>query len=161
MRCGSVEDLPQLSALGERMRLESAIWYPEIDQEHLRKCAEIVFNHPDKFCCFVAEEGSNIVGWLNGFVSGYVFSPMRIAAHDIFYIAPEARDYRTARALVLAFVGWAESLGLKRQLIRLDTGLKPDKVDLFYRRLGFQPIGGQYVRDGGNNLNHCWNNSGG
>jgi GNAT superfamily N-acetyltransferase len=135
------------------MRLESAIWYPEIDPDHLRQCAEIIFNHPDKFCCIVVEKGPNIVGWLNGLISGYVWSPVKVAAHDIFYIAPEARNYETARGLVLAFVEWAESLGVTRQLIRLDTALKPDKVDRFYRRLGFQPIGGQYVRDGYSNSN--------
>ena len=136
------------------MRLESAIWYPEIDKPFLEERAKIIFSHPEKFCCIVAENGCNIVGWLNGFVSGYIFSPVRIAAHDIFYIAPEARNYETARGLVLAFVEWAESLGVTRQLIRLDTALKPDKVDRFYRRLGFQPIGGQYVRDGGNHHDH-------
>ena len=148
VRCATVDDLPQALVLGERMRLESAVWYPEIDKEYFAGHYATILAHPDKFCCFVAQNGSNVVGWLNGFVSGYIFSPMQIAAHDVFYIAPEARSYRTARALVLAFVGWAEGLGLKRQVIRLDTGLKPDKVDLFYRRLGFQPIGGQYVRDG-------------
>lgn len=136
------------------MRLESLVWYPPIEEVHLREHAKVIFSHPEKFCCFVVEEGCTIVGWLNGFVSGYVFSPMRIAAHDIFYIAPEARSYENARGLVRAFVGWAESLGLKRQVIRLDTALKPEKVDRFYRRLGFQPIGGQYVRDGGNNEHH-------
>lgn len=143
------------------MRLESLVWYPPIDFTHLARSAEVLFANPDKFCCFVAENGSNLVGWLNGFESGYMFSPVRIAAHDIFYIAPEARNYATARNLVMAFVGWAEALGLKRQVIRLDTGLKPDKVDRFYRRMGFHPIGGQYVRDGGTHFDSGGNCGGG
>jgi GNAT superfamily N-acetyltransferase len=137
------------------MRLESRVWYPPIDGAVLRANAEAVFAHPDKFCCIVAENGSNIVGWLNGFVSGYIFTSMKIAAHDVFYIAPEYRSYQTARGLILAFVEWAESLGLKRQMIRLDTALRPEKVDRFYRRMGFHPIGGQYLRDGGD-IDNRW-----
>lgn len=141
------------------MRLESLVWYPPVDDSFFLENYQTLISSPDKFCCFVAENGSNIVGWLNGFVSGYIFSRVRIAAHDTFYIAPEGRSYRTARGLVLAFIGWAESLGIKRQVIRLDTGLRPEKVDRFYRRMGFHPIGGQYIRDGGG-LNHHSGNCG-
>lgn len=151
-RSARSNDLPRLIELGSRMRLESLIWYPPVDEAFLRKNAEVVFSNPNKFCCVVAENGSNIVGWLNGLVSGYVFSPMPVAVHDIFYIAPEHRSYQTARGLILAYIEWAESLGIKRQVIRLDTALRPEKVDRFYRRMGFHPIGGQYVRDG---YSHC------
>jgi GNAT superfamily N-acetyltransferase len=157
IRTGTLSDLPQLASLGERMRLESLIWYPPIDPQYLAGYAKIIFSRPDKFCCFVVEKGSNIVGWLNGFETGYIFSPVRIAAHDIFYIAPEHRRYEYAVGLIRAYIGWAESLGLKRQVLRLDTALRPEKVDRFYRRLGFQPIGGQYVRDNGGINNDCWN----
>lgn len=136
------------------MRLESLVWYPPIEEDYLRERMETVFSHPEKFCCFVVENGSNIGGFILGFETGYVFNPMRIAAHDIFYVAPEHRRFENAVGLVRAFIGWAESLGLKRQVIRLDTALRPEKVDRFYRRLGFQPIGGQYVRDGGTNIHH-------
>lgn len=147
IRNGTITDLPRLIELGERMRRESAVYYPPIDIPHLTERAEIVFSQPDKFCCFVAENGNNIVGWLNGFESGYIFNPIRVAAHDVFYIVPEARSYGTAMGLVRAFIEWAESLGIRRQMIRLDTGLRPEKVERFYLRLGFKPIGGQYLRD--------------
>lgn len=143
------------------MRLESLVYYPPIDRAHLEIGWETIFSYPEKFCCFVAEDGCNIVGWLNGFESGYLFNPMKIAAHDVFYIAPEHRSYRTARRLILAFVGWAESLGLKRQMIRLDTALRPEKVDRFYRRMGFHPIGGQYLRDACNIEHHSGDRGGG
>ena len=151
IRKATTSDLPSLITLGERMRLESLVWYPPIEEDYLREKMEVVFSHPDKFCCFVAQNGSNIVGWLNGLVSGYAFSPVPVAVHDVFYIAPEHRSYQTARGLVRAYVEWAESLGIKRQVIRLDTALRPEKVDRFYRRMGFHPIGGQYIRDGRSN----------
>jgi GNAT superfamily N-acetyltransferase len=154
LRDATTEDIPQIISLGERMRQESLVWYPPIEGDYLTENLRKLFNHPDKYCCIVATDGPNIVGWLSGFVSGYVFSPMQIAAHDVFYIAPEYRSFKTARGLVLAFVKWAEALGITRQMIRLDTALRPDRVDRFYRRLGFQPIGGQYLRDGGANFHH-------
>ena len=147
LRNARTDDLPEIINLGNRIRLESLVWYPPIEEDYLEENWKTLVSTPDKFCCIVAQNGSNIVGWLNGFVSGYIFSRMRLAAHDVFYIAPEHRSYQTARGLVLAYVGWAESLGIKRQVIRLDTALRPEKVDRFYRRMGFHPIGGQYVRD--------------
>lgn len=158
IRKATTSDLPSLITLGERMRLESLVWYPPIEEDYLREKMEVVFSHPDKFCCFVIEDRNSIGGFLLGFETGYIFSRMKIAAHDIFYIAPEYRRYEYANGLVKAYIGWAESLGLKRQVIRLDTALRPEKVDRFYRRLGFQPIGGQYVRDHGcnfDNRGHC------
>lgn len=149
-----MSDLPGLIQLGERMRLESLVWYPPIEEDYLRERMEVVFAHPEKFCCFVVENDLNLGGFILGFESGYIFSRMKTAAHDIFYLAPEHRRFANAVGLVKAFVGWAESLGIGRQMIRLDTALRPEKVDRFYRRLGFRPIGGQYVRDGWNNGDH-------
>lgn len=138
-------DLHQLMELGERMRLESLVYYPPIDPGWLREKLAVVFAHPELFCYFVADNGG-LEGFLLGYVAGYIFSPAKVAAHDIFYVAPEARRSVSALRLIRAFIHWAESLGIERQLIRLDTGLRPDKVDRLYRWFGFEPIGGQYLR---------------
>ena len=71
---------------------------------------------------------------------------MKVAVQRILYVAPEVRSL-AVRGLVRAFVSWAEALGVTRQLVGLGNGLNLEKVDRFYRRLGFEPIGGQYLRD--------------
>lgn len=144
IRPGTIEDLPQLILLGERLRLESGVWFPPVDEEYLR--SQPLFG-PER-CCFVGERGSNIVGWLNGLIAApYEWSPFRVAVQRVLYVAPEARGGFVARDLIRAFVGWAEAQGLTRQMIGLGNGLDPATVDHLYRGLGFRPVGGQYLRD--------------
>lgn len=147
LRNARIDDLPQIIFLGERLRRESKIWFPEIDTAYLTGVLENQFLRPDKFCCIVAENSSNIVGWLNGLTATYEWSPFRFAAQRVLYVVPEARGFVVARRLIRAFIAWAEANGARRQLLGLGNGIRPEKVDRFYRRLGFEPIGGQYLRD--------------
>jgi len=147
LRNARIEDIPAIRNLGERLRLESKVWFPESDLAYLTEVLSHQFSHPDIYCCIVAEIGPNIVGWLNGLITNYEWSPFKIAAQRVLYVVPEARGSVVARRLIRAFIKWAEDKGARRQLLGLGNGLSPDKVDRFYRRLGFEPIGGQYLRD--------------
>lgn len=147
LRSARSEDAADLAKLGESLRRESKIWFPEIDQNYLKETLKAQLSQPHNYCCIIAENSSNIVGWLNGLIATYEWSPLRFAAQRILYVAPDARGLLVARRLIRAFVTWAEENGARRQLLGLGNGLNPEKVDRFYRGLGFEPIGGQYLRD--------------
>ena len=147
VRCASVDDLPQIAVLGEALRRESAVWFPEIDLAYLTEMMRPQLDRPDRFYCAVAEKGGRLVGWLNGLLATYEWSPFIFAVQRILYVAPEARGGITAVRLLRDYIAWAEANGAKRQLAGMGNGLPPAKVDGLYRRLGFRPIGGQYLRD--------------
>lgn len=148
LRNATTDDIPRLIELGNRLRLEAAVWFPPCEPEYLTETLKRQFSSPENYCCIVAENGSNIVGWLNGLIATpYEWSPMRVAAQRILYVAPEARSLKVVRGLIRAYVSWAEARGVTRQLIGIGNGLNLEKVDRFYRRLGFELIGGQYLRD--------------
>lgn len=147
IRSGNSDDIPQIIELGKRLRLESLVWYPPPDEGFFRERMEIAFSQPENYCCFVAEDGCNIVGLLNGLIGTYEWSPFRFAAQRVLYVAPEARSLKVVRGLIRAYVSWAEALGVTRQLVGLGNGLNPEKVSRLYRLFGFEQIGGQYLRD--------------
>lgn len=146
VRCARPDDAPDLARLGEDLRRESAVWFPEIDPDYLSATLRAQLDRPDKYYCAVAEREGRLVGWLNGLIVTYEWSPFLFAAQRILYVAPEARGGMTAARLLRGYVAWAEANGAKRQLAGIGNGL-PLKVDDLYRRLGFRPIGGQYLRD--------------
>lgn len=147
IRQGTIDDLPQLIELGKQLRLESLVWFPEVDEAYLRQTAEVVFSDPSKYCCIVAENGSKIVGYLTGFIGTYEWSPFKFAAQRILYVEPRARSLGIVRGLIRAFERWAEESGAYRKLLGLGNGLNPATVDRLYRLLGYEHVGGQYLRD--------------
>lgn len=149
IRKATTSDLTSLIRLGERLRLESKVWFPPIDPEYFRAWAgKSLFSGDENYCCFVFEKGGNIVGWLNGAIAApYEFNPMRVAVQRILYVVPECRGSTAAARLMKAFEEWADARGISRRLAGLGNGLPSAKVDRFYRGFGFEPIGGQYLRD--------------
>jgi GNAT superfamily N-acetyltransferase len=144
VRRARTTDLPRLIELGRAMREESLVYFPEVDARHTLEMWEAGLSLPDTFACFVAED-ERVVGFLTACISTFFFSPEKFAQHDIFYVSPEARGSSAARRLVKAYEDWAGEHA-NHAIIRLDTNLKPEKIDKFYQRLGFEPMGGMYMK---------------
>lgn len=147
IRKARIDDCERIVELGKRLRLESKVWYPPPDTGYFAERLDLMVSRPETYCCFLAENGSKIVGVLNGLIGTYEWSPFKYAAQRVLYVVPEARSLKVVLGLIRAYVNWAEALGVTRQLVGLGNGLNLEKVDRFYRRLGFEPIGGQYLRD--------------
>lgn len=147
IRSATADDLDEIIRLGERLRLSAPVWFPACEREYFRLRLDVMLSDPQNYCCFVAQNGSKLVGLLNGLITSYEWSAFRLAAQRVFYVEPGFRSLALARGLLSAYVSWAERLGVTRVLVGLGNGLNPEKVDRFYRRMGFHPIGGQYLRD--------------
>lgn len=137
------EDIPALVELGRRMREESLVPYPAIDEEVLR---ERLFVLPG-YVVHVCEQDGFVIGMLASQCSTYIFSRGTYAYHDIFYVMPERRGSWAAVLLIKAFLKWADSLGIRRKVIAQHTQVNAERTLKFYERMGFKPMGGIYFKD--------------
>ena len=146
IRHASQGDLDNLLSLGERMRTESTVHYPEIE----RGCAEGFLNAslemPDRFLVAVAEE-DGLVGMITAVAGPYAFSSEIRSASDLLYVSPEYRGGRTAMRLVQKYKDWSDEIGAVTSIMGISTGVTPEKTGRFFEFMGFSPIGMMYRRD--------------
>jgi len=146
IRTATEGDLEQLLILGERMRQESVIPYPEINSVMVReflKISESGGGEGYNFTCLVAED-YGLVGFMVAFCGPPVFSTEPVASHHIFYVVPERRGSFAAVRLIKGYEAWAEENGAIAVEIAVDTGLFPERTGKFYERLGYDYMGGKY-----------------
>lgn len=147
VRPATLADVPAMLALGEDMRRESVVPFPEIDHEMFGLVAAELFPRRDLFCALVAEEAGALAGMMTGLASHYLFSPEPVAQHDVLYVRPQFRGSRAARLLIRGFIDWAREMGAARVILAVHTGITPEKTGRFYRLLGFTHMGGLYFQE--------------
>lgn len=70
------------------------------------------------------------------------FNPEKIGATDlVFYIRPESRG--AGGALVRKYIEWADEADMIS--LSISFGEEIERVEAFYRRLGFERIGGKFL----------------
>lgn len=147
VRFAQMDDLEQLLILGERMRQESIVPYPEINSVMVREFLKISTQGSGQgyaFAALVAEEDGELVGFMAAFCGPPIFSTEPAAHHSIFYVTPERRGSFAAKKLISAYEQWAEDQGAVAAEICVDTGLFTERTGKFYERLGYQFMGGKY-----------------
>ena len=143
IRRASIDDLPELMRLGELMRQESESAFPPIDPAYTRQVAELTFNLPE-YAVFVADDGC-LIGMITCMISGYVFSPVKIATTDLFFVQPDRRGLKAAKMLLKAYTTWADERGIQDKRIGVST--KKDIAPLM-KHFGFDPVGMNFRRLG-------------
>ena len=148
------DDLPAIFELGRTMRAESVIPFPEIDENAARDTLALL---DDFYFIAVAEvantdpaprkTGNEIIGMFTAQLNRYAFSQEFFAQHDIFYVHPDWRGTRAALLLVKAFESWAQECGLTRALLSVHSGLFPERTGRFYKKLGYRPMGGNFMKE--------------
>jgi len=83
----------------------------------------------------VAEVDGRLVGMIAGVVYPNLLSGISTAGETAWWVEPSARGGRVARALLDAFVEWGRAQGARR----VDICSWNERLDTFYRRLGFTP----------------------
>jgi GNAT superfamily N-acetyltransferase len=149
VRRAEAGDLSALLALGREMRSESAIPFPEIDEEAARDMLALLGG---LYFVAVAELVSNngskeIIGLLTAQPMMLVFSREWFVQHDILYVRPRWRGSRAAILLIRALERWADEVGSKRVVLGVHTGLVTERTGRFYERLGYQHMGGNYMKE--------------
>lgn len=144
VQSAGIEDIPALISLGCRMREESAIPFPPVDEKATR---EALIELGSGYHVSIAEQDGEPCGFIAGAVSRFVFSTDFYIVHDIFYVRPESRGSRAAFLLVNAFCDWGRGIGARHAMIGVHTGLRPEVTGRFYEKLGFRFIGGNYLKE--------------
>ena len=127
-----VQILDQL--LQELMRYERQ-WDPNINPEAptAGNYAQLLGREDCRL--LIAREGTEILGYLCGFVFASPFHLHPFAALDALYVRPEARGRGCGRALVEAFCDEARTQGAREMDLKVFSG--NGAARRFYESLGF------------------------
>lgn len=85
------------------------------------------------------------VGGLIGCVERHFFSDQIVASIVYYDVIPERRMSGAALRLLKAFRTWAENRGAVELSAGVNSGDDSGKMDKFFKRLGFSPVGGNYA----------------
>lgn len=144
VRSARLDDVSAMIEIGSAIRLESAVYFPPVDEDFTHEMAKLWLGNPDVFCVFVAETNDGeIVGLLTGACAPFAFSPERRASIDLFHVRKSHRGSVAAKRLLDAFTSWEEYLGAKMAVLGSATG---KDIGPFARRFGFEEIGVNYAR---------------
>ena len=86
------------------------------------------------YCVFVDDD---VNGVIIGYATEYFFSHEMMAGDISFYIKPEKRGGILAARLIKAFTDWAHSMGAKRPMVGVSTGISPEMTGKLYERMGY------------------------
>lgn len=80
-----------------------------------------------------------------GCVERHFFSDQVVASIVHYDVLPEKRMSGAALRLLKAFRTWAENRGSVELCAGVNSGDEYEKMDKFFKRLGFMPVGGNYA----------------
>lgn len=140
VREATVADLPHLLDLGRRMHAESRYRDYPYSEPKLRG----LWSH------LIADEDGIVLlsphGMLFGAVEEYWFSTVRYAAEFVLYVEPEHRKGFEAVRLIHAYEAAARALGAADVHLQNTTGVDVAMTERFFERMGYDRIGGNFVR---------------
>ena len=140
IRSATINDLPALLALGERMHGESRYRVLAFSREKLRTTLQMLLTAPGGFL-WVAERRGSIVGGLAAMCAQHWASDDLVATDLALFVAPEHRGGMAVRPLVEEYRGWARKLGAKLVDLGVSTGLDAERTAGLFDRVGFPRIG--------------------
>ena len=144
VRIATEDDIPAIVAMCEDMREESRVPFPPMEEDVYRERLAML---GPAYLLLVAETDGAIVGFMGAQLGIFVFSSRIFVQHDMFYVKPEKRGTKAAMMLIMGLETWAAEVRAERVCIGLHTGLNPDLVDRFYRKLGYTHMGGNYYKE--------------
>jgi GNAT superfamily N-acetyltransferase len=148
IRFASIDDVPALVALGERMhtltRFRTLDYKP---QKVAQALTNAITKGQHKYVFFVATGAeSKVVGGLLGVLEQHIFSDQLTASVVHFDVLPEARMGGHGVRLLKAFEAWCAN----RQVVEISFGINSgehlDTLGRFAMRMGYQKTGENYVR---------------
>jgi hypothetical protein len=139
------------SSLAYRMYEGSAYFGLDYDPNRVRGHLRQSVLSDSCFGC-VAEVGGELVGFLTGYVTPYVFGNELLASEQLWYVLPGSRSLAHGSGLMAsaglgllrAFEVWARGKGVREVAVGLSTGNDPDRVGALLERRGYRHMGGAY-----------------
>lgn len=146
IRFATQEDIPALVEVGRRIHAETRFkqfaFRPDRVAENL---AAVIKDTRGVHCFLVAEDSAGLaVGGLLGSIERHLFSDQFVATLIDLVVLPDKRMSGAGLRLMLAFRQWAENRGAGEVNAGVSSGVALERMDRFFRRLGFRFIGGNY-----------------
>lgn len=114
------------------------------------KLIDFLFN---KIChknslLIVLVDNDKLIGFFIGDIVEYFFSLEKFAIDTIFYIIKPKRKSFGAIKLLQAYFNWANSYNIKEICLTSTNGVETEKIEMMYRKLGFNRVGFMYKKEG-------------
>lgn len=107
---------------------------------------EYLIDNPSLGIALVVVDEEEIVGGFLSMITEYWFSSDLYSTDIVHFLLPEYRTGRIAIDLINRYVREAKMRGAKKILIGNTSNINKDKVMELYRRLGFEQIGGNFMK---------------
>jgi GNAT superfamily N-acetyltransferase len=141
IREATLEDIPALLALGQRMASESPRFSKlAFSDEKLTATLTDVIRSPRGFL-WVAEEEAELLGVMVAIVHPHWFSDDLIASDLALFVYQHARGGMAAARLVKQYKAWARESGAVLVQAGVSTGLGTETTAGLYERMGFERCG--------------------
>ncbi len=140
IRKAKESDLNAVIYMGKAMYDESSLHNMAFD---VSKCEQWFFRVLANELVIVAEHEDKFIGMLGAGISQPDFSSEPIAYDYLVYVIPEYRGTRLAERMIKVYILWAKESGIKEGNINIgiNAGGDTDKIERFYKKLGFQRSG--------------------
>ncbi len=147
IRKATEDDILSIVSLGAQFHGESAYRNTAFDPAYFATFLRTVVTHGD-YVALLAESGGTLHGALLALVSPFFFSGEIKATDIMFYVSPRGRGTPAAFRLEKAFSAWAKEKGDKMpKILGVSSGMKLDKVNAFYERMGYICIGHVFAKE--------------
>ena len=148
IRFATVEDVPALVAIGERMhaltRFRNLDYRPD---KVARALTDAITNGRHKYVFLVATGvDGRIVGGLLGVLEQHIFSDQLTASVMHFDVLPEARMGGHGVRLLKAFEAWCANRKVLEIGFGVNSGADLQRVGRFAERVGYVVVGANYMK---------------
>lgn len=99
----------------------------------------------DGVCGFVAEENSQVVGYISAHITHSLWIKSDRLEIEILGVVPEYRKKGVAQLLVDKLVGWAKENKIK--VLTVNSYIKNNAADSFYKKNGFESLDITYKKE--------------
>ncbi len=152
IRFATLDDIQACVDGGRRMhaitRFATYDYNAERVEQNFKAIIETGQDGKGTHCFFVAEDSQGeIIGALIGCVESHFFSDRLVASVIHYDVLPEKRMGGAGFRLLTAFRKWAENRDAVELSAGVNSGVDLDRMDKFFRRLGFRMTGGNYALD--------------
>lgn len=143
IRNATLEDMPRILELAREMHLESRFAQYEFSDFRLQHTMTDIINS-ETGIAIVFEQDGEIIGGIAAYVFAQYFGYTLAAQDLVFFITKEARGGSAYLKIMKEYIKQAKEKGAEDILIGVSAGIKTEKIDALYKRMGFTEIGHIY-----------------
>jgi GNAT superfamily N-acetyltransferase len=141
LRDATLDDVPALLALGQRMHAESPRFsLIEFDSDRLQMTLEQILAAPGGFL-MVGEHDSAIAGVMVALATQHWCSRDIVASEMALFVEPEFRGSMLGARLIRRYVTWARALGARLVTAGISTGVHVEETARLYEAVGMRRFG--------------------